>query len=72
MQLRQSLINGRCEVPNSFGNYDDVGGDVGDDGGFPDFEEPDGEMPENNHMDEDVNLNEKVEQPLLLWSFIHM
>lgn len=66
LQLRQSLITGGYELPNTFGNYDDTNEDFGDDGGFLDFEGSDGEMPENTYMNEDVNLNEKVEQPKIL------
>ncbi|PKI48571.1 hypothetical protein CRG98_031036 [Punica granatum] len=61
-KLRQSLINGGCEVP--FGSSDDADEDHGDDGGFADFGGPDTNMPEGTYMDEDSPFDNDDAAPL--------
>lgn len=68
MQLRQSLVDGECQTFDGFGNPDVENEDNGYDDDMPDFVQPDGDMPENMYMNEDVLHFEKVSSGLIMLS----
>ncbi|KAF2289149.1 hypothetical protein GH714_029119 [Hevea brasiliensis] len=60
-KLRQSLSDGGNSANETFGNAENDNEANGYDGGIPDFEQSDDEMPESMYMDEDLPQHEKYD-----------